>query len=620
MRRYILIGLIAGLVIVAGAWFLVQKGKLEYAFVPSNKQTVNHEQNSSQIKIMSSKEETGSDQQIELGKKLFFQETFGNEVFFTDVLGMFDGPFTLGNVAKAIIKLRGEGTNNLQVEAAKEFHLGDIQIKKGELIDTGLDVAKGSVTPLGVKVVFDEGRLKAGISCAVCHATVDNKGRVIEGVPNNDLNIGLSLAMGTNTAAYFSHTEMKNIKDYVKVVNRTVETSDGKKEALPDPDTFEQFVDSEVLKWPLGSNDTTIDFKNNPVQIPDSMTLGDQPYGWSGQGQVGPFKGLSAAINNAHAQNMDALSATEISGPVLKIDKEVYLGTALQNAANPKYRYDYRSKEKPTEFFAKVDPTPGVAGVNQLIPASTFPRASFTTTVGLFSSSPGYDTWEQLNAMSAYMNSLQPIHTGLDNNKDKYEEGRKTFINAGCISCHGGTYLSSNKVIKSEELGTEPFRGKALKGHTKFFAEPSKYADHTPVPLPENPKIEQIKLTDKEREQLNIAWAMGESNGGYKTISLFNLYWSAPYLHDGGVAVGPNMELGLTNTLMKGKKADPYNSLKAMLDSKLRRKVIDSNSKSSKLRTAHITGEGHTFWVDESTGFTKEQQDALIHYLLTVTD
>jgi len=619
MRKYIYISLLTGLIIVGG-WFLLQKVKLEYAFVPSDGQTVNREQMSSQIKMLSSKEEAGTNKQIELGKKLFFQETFGNEIFFTDILGMFNGPFTLGNVAKAIVKLRGEGTNNLQVEAAKDFHLGDIHIKKGDLIQTGLDVAKGSVTPLGVKIAFDEGRLKAGISCAVCHATVDNKGRVIEGLPNSDLNIGLTLAMGTNTAAYFSHTEMKNIKDYVKDLNRTVETSDGKKEALPDPKTFEQFVDMEIVKWPIGSNDTTIDFVNNPVQIPDSMTLGDHPYGWSGQGLIGPFKGLSAAINNAHAQNMDALSATEISGPVLKMDKEVYLGTSLQRAANPKYRYDYRSKEKPTEFFAKVDPTPKVAGVNRLIPAATFPRASFTTTVGLFSSSPGYDVWEQLNAMSAYMNSLQPIHTGLEKDREKYELGRKTFINAGCITCHGGTYLSSNEVIKSEKLKTEPARGKALKGHTKFFAEPSKYVDHTPVPLPDHPKTEPIKLTKEEREQLNIAWAMGNSNGGYKTISLYNLFWSAPYLHDGGVAVGPNMEMGVSNTLMKGKKADPYNSLKALLDPKLRGKVIESNAQSSKLRTAHITGEGHTFWVDESTGFTKEQQDALIHYLLTVTD
>jgi hypothetical protein len=32
------------------------------------------------------------------------------------------------------------------------------------------------------------------------------------------------------------------------------------------------------------------------------------------------------------------------------------------------------------------------------------------------------------------------------------------------------------------------------------------------------------------------------SNGGYKVPSLVGLYWSEPYLHDGGVAVGKRIE------------------------------------------------------------------------------
>ncbi|MFC0477305.1 hypothetical protein ACFFHF_19075 [Robertmurraya beringensis] len=83
--------------------------------------------------------------------------------FFSDILGMFNGALTLGNIGKAILKLNGESTNNLQVEAYKDFSAGDFHIKKGDLIDTGLDVAKGAKTPVGIKVVFDEGRLKAGV-------------------------------------------------------------------------------------------------------------------------------------------------------------------------------------------------------------------------------------------------------------------------------------------------------------------------------------------------------------------------------------------------------------------------------------------------------------------------
>ena len=107
------------------------------------------------------------------------------------------------------------------------------------------------------------------------------------------------------------------------------------------------------------------------------------------------------------------------------------------------------------------------------------------------------------------------------------------------------------------------------------------------------------------------------SGGGYKVKGLIGLRWSAPYLHDGGVAVGPKLtQTGVSQTLMKGIHPDPYNSLKALIDRKLRLQVIEANRKDSRLRDTHVTGQGHEFWVDESSGFTQEQQDALVKYLL----
>ncbi|MEK3989309.1 hypothetical protein [Robertmurraya sp. FSL R5-0851] len=137
-------------------------------------------------------------------------------------------------------------------------------------------MAKGAKTPVGIKVVFDEGRLKAGVSCAACHATVDAKGKIMEGVPNTDLQIGLALAMGTNTASYFTHTELEDIKDYISQSSTQIETSTGGKEFLPDIEKFEKFVDAEIIKWPTGSNDTTIDLHNNPVQIPGAFATSNK--------------------------------------------------------------------------------------------------------------------------------------------------------------------------------------------------------------------------------------------------------------------------------------------------------------------------------------------------------
>lgn len=155
--------------------------------------------------------------QLNLGRETFYKETFGNEVFLTDVLGIVNGPITVANMAKAIVALKGKGTTNLQVELAETIKIGDKTFKKGDKIDTGIDVPKGTYAPLGMPVNYSEGKIKVGISCAACHATVHPKTlEVMEGVTNPDLNTGLILALATNSAAYFPHSEIKSIKNYLK--------------------------------------------------------------------------------------------------------------------------------------------------------------------------------------------------------------------------------------------------------------------------------------------------------------------------------------------------------------------------------------------------------------------
>ncbi|MFA9557236.1 electron transport protein [Evansella sp. AB-rgal1] len=623
MRKWKVV-LITSLIILLGFTVIIPFIQFDYAFVPDEDVRVNDKQSQGIQGFRAEDEESNiSVNQVELGRDMFFKETFGNEVFFTDVLGTFNGPFTIANIGKAILKLNGEGTSNLQVEAAEDYEVGDVSFKKGELIDTGLDVAKGSLTPLGVNISMSEGRVRAGITCAVCHATVDRDGQVISGVPNNDLNVGLALAMGTNTAAYFTHTELEVelLENFVRDNTRTIETEDGKRLALPDPEQLEEFVDKEILKWPPGSNDPTINLSNNPVQFPDTFTLGDHPYGWGGQGLIGPFKGLSAAINNAHAQNMDAVSQAEIAKNVLDIDKELYLAIMLQNAAHEKLKYDPFSGEKPSDFFTRIDPTPGVPGVIELIKSATYPDISFLSSTGLLTSSPGFRAWEQVNAMSAYMNQLSPPKTGLPKEEETFLEGERVFNEAGCSSCHGGRYFTNNILIPADEIGTNPSRASGFSASEKQFSDtPLSYTEDTPVPLPSNPKRVEVDMTEEERAQLELGWAHNESGGGYKTKGLFGLYWSAPYLHDGGVAAGPNGELGVPETVLSGITPDPYYSLQALLDSHLRKKVVEKNLSMEMLRTANVTGEGHDFYVDTTTGFSEEEREAIIHYLLRLTD
>ncbi|MED4784375.1 electron transport protein [Brevibacillus choshinensis] len=555
---------------------------------------------------------------IDLGKKAFYEETFGNEVFITDIMGAFNGPLTLANVRKAIGELNGEGTTNLQVELAKTVTIGGKTFKKGTKVDTGLDVPKGWNQVLGMPLKQSEGTWKAGISCAACHATVDRDTRqIIEGAPNADLNAGLFIAMGTNSAAYFTHTDIESLQKYMNNLDRTVETSDGKKAPLPDPKALEDAVDANALKWPKGNFDSTIDMKSNPAQIPDSFTMGDFPYGWSGHAMAGPFKGLSTFNNNVHAQNSDSLSQSEVSRELFGIDKEVYIGTLLQNAANPKYRYSPSEGIKPSEFFAKVDPTPGTPGVNQVILPPSFPKATLIAPDGLIVSSLKTKVNEQNNAMSAWQNKLVPPKPPITADAATLEIGRDVFQRASCIKCHAGDFYTNNRIVPAPEIGTDPSRAQALKATEKIWGEPTIYSPDTPVPVPPNAKVLKVPTDMLDPEQINLAFAKGNSSGGYKTPSLIGLYWTAPYLHDGGVMVGPDAkkQLGYPGTLAMGIQPDPANSLRALIDKKLREKVIVAN-RSANLQQVHVQGIGHEFWVDETTGFTPQEQDALIKYLL----
>jgi hypothetical protein len=561
-----------------------------------------------------------NDNLLKLGRKTLYRETFGNEVFLTDIMGIVDGPFTVANIAKAIVRLKGEGTTNLQVELAKDVTLGNRTYKKGEKIDTGIDVPKGAYAPLGMPVKLSRDGWKVGISCMACHAAVDPQTKmVVEGAPNADLNAGLIMALATNSAAYFTHTDVENLKSFIKDMNRTVPASDGSTSPLPDPASLEKAVDETLIKWPRGNFDSTIDMKSNPAQIPDSFTKGGHPYGWSGFAAAGPFHGLSAFSNNVHAQNSDSLAQVEASPALFGLDKEVYLGTLLQNAANPKFRYNPKSGLKPSEFFAKVDPNPGAPGVNEMIKPPSFPKLTMMAPDGLFISSPGYKAGEQVNGMSAYQNAILPPEGNVQADRRIMETGEAVFRKAQCISCHSGDAYTNHRIVSSQIIGTEPSRAMALKKTEYLFGPASFYTPDTPVPVPPNAKTVKVPTEHLDPEQIKLAFAHGGSPGGYKVKGLIGLFWTAPYLHDGGVAVGPDMsQLGIPGTLMKGIAPDPANSLRALVDQNLRQKVIAANRAAKELQDVHAAGIGHEFWVDPPRGFTKEQQDALIRYLLSL--
>lgn len=164
------------------------------------------------------------------------------------------------------------------------------------MIDTGIDVPRGSLAPLGLAIFKRGVSVKAGITCALCHSSVDpNSFEVIHGAPNNDLNAGMLLAMGSNSAAFFVHTGVSSLAPFTSANSEQVLASAGRDEPLPDPDRLERAVEGALLQWPRGNFDSMVDLVADPSQIPDSFTFEDYPYNWSGGFMAGPFHGLNGS-------------------------------------------------------------------------------------------------------------------------------------------------------------------------------------------------------------------------------------------------------------------------------------------------------------------------------------
>ncbi|MFL6446220.1 MAG: electron transport protein [Bryobacteraceae bacterium] len=445
---------------------------------------------------------------LKLGRSSFYKETFGNEVFLTDVVGILDGPLRLNNVTKAILALRGGWTTNLRVEVPETVRIGDRTFQKGSYFDTGLDVPRGALLPLGMTVAVSQWRVRVGITCALCHATVDGQsGKVIEGAPNQDFAAGLLLALATNSAAYFMHTDVAPLQDAPPDASRTVIGPSGEREKLPAIAALETAVDKALLMWPRGNFDSLTDTKADPTQNPVSFTWGNHPYGWSGNFMAGPFRGLTSQNNNVHALNSDSLLLADSSPTLFDIDKEMYLAILLQNAANSRYRFDPSRPQRPSEFLAAMNGQEGSPGLNEVVLPPTYPKGTILSPDGTLTSAPGYRFWEQNNAIAAWQDTIVPPPSRVSIDAAVKDSGRQIFDQAGCSGCHAGPFLSNNSVVPSGDIGSNPARSLALAKTELNFTAPVIYTFDTPVPLPPHPQTLPVPTSSLDPKQVDLAWA-----------------------------------------------------------------------------------------------------------------
>lgn len=571
---------------------------------------------------------------INLGRDAFYRETFGNEYFFTDVVGAIDGPINLVSMGKAIAALGGKHTTNLQIPLNEDVTVGGRTFAAGTLLNTGLDVPAGSPFPLGMQTKTKGGKIRVGITCAACHAAIDAEtGLILEGAPNTDVDTGLLQAFATNSAAMFRQTGVNPVSTLFPRGDTPYIDAFDQKKYLPDPQVIEDAVDAQLLAWAPGNFDSSPDNRNNPSQIPSSYTFEAFPYGWSGFSSVGWFHGLTTLNNNVHAVNSDPTTGADSSQPLLRIDKETYLGTMLQNAADPGFRLP--KNVQPSKFFRKIDPTPGQPGLNQVIKMPGYPKGSIFILDGLMANSPGLHVGEQLNAMSAYQNSLAPLPVKLTQDTNMLKQGAAVFEAASCVQCHSGRYFTNHDVIPESEIKTQPSRASALAQIPKTFVSPQTYPNSVRVPLPANPPVVSVSTDITPERVRQLAYAINDPAGGYKVQSLIGLYLSAPYLHDGGVAAGAEAlkqdgkgryvvansdQLGLGGTSISNIPPDPEASLRVLLDRDLRKVAIANNQSNPDLQATNVDGSGHEYWVDQKAGFSTEEQTALIQFLLSLDD
>jgi len=261
-----------------------------------------------------------------------------------------------------------------------------------------------------------------------------------------------------------------------------------------------------------------------------------------------------------------------------------------------------------------------------------YPKGSPFILDGLMASSPGMPVAAQLNGMSAFQNSLAPppIKTL---QATSVQNGAAIFTRAGCAECHSGRYFTNNRVIAQTQIKTQPSRAKAFAKFPRIFVSPQTYPSNVSVPLPANPPVLDVPTDITPEEDVKLAFAEGNS-GGYKVPSLIGLHVTAPYLHDGGVAaasealqqgkkrfeVASGDRIGMAGTLMQGIQPDPRASLRVLLDRSLRREAIAANRKNSSLQKSNVDGSGHRYWIDRGAGFTVQDQNDAIEFLLSLDD
>jgi hypothetical protein len=133
---------------------------------------------------------------IREGRTIFRDDTFGDEQLWTDVLRMHEVLPTVDPSTALAVGLK------VDVDALPPAVIDALRAGKVDLTDPAVTVELLRLNAVvGVRGTVDDGQLtKVGITCALCHSSVDNSltkgiGKRLDGWANTDLNVGAIVAL-----------------------------------------------------------------------------------------------------------------------------------------------------------------------------------------------------------------------------------------------------------------------------------------------------------------------------------------------------------------------------------------------------------------------------------------
>jgi hypothetical protein len=705
------------------------------------------------------------------GEEWFRAETFGNERVWTDAVGLLNGtvevpaanntftsePFfkyflrsidDLDGVRGNLYTGNGGGYTSDLVIKFPPGTLLDLSFPVPEQLHTGLDVEAGSAWPLGIVPVRapaedaalaylfdpgsfssgpegigpvpDGGKFRIGLSCALCHYSLDvdwdgkpdlkwvrpdqpTPGSLYKpehawAIGNQDIALGWIFASAQNTIAGFENSGTgenatpDSARQWARWVYANYETQAA--------DT-KHSVDKGLLIFPRGFADDTPDGIHNPVQFPSLFTNRNWPYNYDGvmlnasdrnnnvwTGGIDPTQ--LVALCKDRAGRTAELVFWEKKGLYTELSADEYAEIFVRHS--PAGKNDPAQRERLRDDITGVsDGVPGLLnsdsvvllkGVPNIIPRDIFDKAenkdriresrqfgsdgakrgALIALLGTRVVTPpairnkynvaelerkyGLNSDEFVTeAVSMMLDWVEPppnLSKLLSNARDAglVAKGSQVFKDEGCAKCHAGPFFTNNTIIPLKEIGTDDSRAAATRPLQTFFAP--KYDPRTGTAVSGGLAGFLSKFFGGERT-------------GYKVVTLRYLWGSAPYLHDGGVAVTLRPELQATGDdlqnllrrsdsekifgvaqILAARDANPASyaranaalSLQALLLSSERDKVIAANkagvheipggSARVSMASIHIQGVGHNFWVNDEAG--GDRITALVAFLLSLDD